>query len=68
MTVEFEHVRARNLVWHYTTLEALQSILATNTLLATEVSYQNDPREPDTGVELVVEALSLLEVSTSVEN
>lgn len=61
MTLNLEHLRAKNLVWHYTTLEALQSILSTHTLLATEVSYQNDPREPETGVELVAETLSLLE-------
>lgn len=57
---EIDGLRSRNLVWHYTTLEALQQILEGNTLLATEVSYQNDPREPDTARELIDAALSVL--------
>jgi hypothetical protein len=34
-----------NLVWHYTTLETLEKILSTQTLLATEANFQNDPNE-----------------------
>jgi hypothetical protein len=52
-----EELVSRRLVWHYTTLESLQIILKTGTLLATEVSYQNDPREPDTANEAVRESL-----------
>lgn len=33
------------LVWHYTSLGALISILTSNTLMATEVTFQNDPYE-----------------------
>lgn len=36
------------LVWHYTSLEALHEIVKTNSLLATEVSYQNDISETTT--------------------
>lgn len=36
------------LVWHYTTLETLTLILQANSLLATEVSFQNDIRETST--------------------
>jgi len=48
-----EALRARNLVWHYTTLESLQLILESGTLMATEVGYQNDPLEPDTAYEAI---------------
>ncbi len=34
-----------NLVWHYTSLSALMPILKNNSLLATEVNFQNDPYE-----------------------
>lgn len=53
-------LRARNLVWHYTTLESLQLILQENTLLATEVSYQNDRREPQTADRAIRKALKKL--------
>lgn len=52
-----DDLRAKKLVWHYTTLESLQLILQSGALLATEVSYQNDPREPETAVEAIEEAL-----------
>lgn len=52
-----EKLRSENLVWHYTTLEILQLILESNTLLATEVSYQNDPREPTTASEAIEDGL-----------
>lgn len=48
---------ARGLVWHYTTLDSLQVILESGTLLATEVSYQNDPQEPDTANDAIREGL-----------
>lgn len=34
-----------NLIWHYTTLDTLEKILESNSLLATEASFQNDPSE-----------------------
>lgn len=34
-----------NLIWHYTTLDTLEKILSTQTLLATEANFQNDPNE-----------------------
>lgn len=49
--------RARELAWHYTTLESLQLILESRSLLATEVSYQNDPREPETANDAIRSAL-----------
>lgn len=49
-----------SLVWHYTTLEILQMILESGTLLATEVGYQNDSREPETANEAIGEALQSL--------
>jgi hypothetical protein len=52
-----EELRSRRLVWHYTTLEALQIILETKTFLATEVSYQNDPQEPETANDAIRQAL-----------
>lgn len=59
MTYErtIEHLHAKRLVWHYTTLDALQLILESRTLLATEVNYQNDPREPETANDVIEEAL-----------
>lgn len=58
--MSIKNLRARGLVWHYTTLEALQLILASNTLLATEVSYQNDQREPETAREAIQKGLRQL--------
>jgi hypothetical protein len=55
-----DSLRDSGLVWHYTTLETLQYILESGALLATEVSYQNDPREPDTGRDAVRAALEQL--------
>jgi hypothetical protein len=55
-----EHLRAKGLVWHYTTLEALQLILESGTFLATEVGYQNDPREPETANAVIEETLRAL--------
>ncbi|MWV76018.1 DUF2971 domain-containing protein [Rathayibacter rathayi] len=52
-----ELLRDEQLVWHYTDLNTLQLILESNTLLATEVNYQNDPREPTTAIEAVEDAL-----------
>ncbi|WP_165971298.1 hypothetical protein [Microbacterium oleivorans] len=49
------------LVWHYTTLDSLQLILESGSLMATEVSYQNDPREPETANEVIHEALQTLQ-------
>lgn len=53
-------VSAKELAWHYTTLDSLQLILESGNLLATEVSYQNDPLEPKTGQEVVAKALAFL--------
>lgn len=56
-----DRLRERELVWHYTTLDVLQQILESKTFLATEVSYQNDPREPETAEDAVDRALDELE-------
>lgn len=61
-------LRARGLVWHYTTLEVLQLILASNTLLATEVRYQNDQREPETAREAIKEGLRKLSKDPAYSN
>jgi hypothetical protein len=45
------------LVWHYTTLDTLTLILQGNSLLATEVSFQNDIRETSTADAAFREAL-----------
>lgn len=37
--------RDKKLVWHYTSLSALIPILQNNSLIATEVAFQNDPYE-----------------------
>ena len=55
--------RARSqgdLVWHYTTLDTLALILQSNSLLATEVSFQNDIRETLTADAAFTEALEQL--------
>lgn len=57
--------RARSsgeLVWHYTTLDTLALILQSNSLLATEVSFQNDIRETSTADAAFREALEELNV------
>lgn len=51
---------AGELVWHYTTLDTLALILQSNSLLATEVSFQNDIRETSTADAAFKEALELL--------
>lgn len=53
-------LRARTpgeLVWHYTNLDTLSTILQTNSVLATEVSFQNDIRETSTADAAFREAL-----------
>jgi len=62
-----DSIQGRGLVWHYTTLETLQYILESGALLATEVSYQNDPREPDTGSNAVRAALNQLRLNSAYE-
>lgn len=59
-TSSIDALKARNLVWHYTTLDALQLILDSGTLMATEVSYQNDPLEPETANDAIKGALQQL--------
>lgn len=49
------------LVWHYTTLDTLALILQGNSLLATEVSFQNDIRETLTADAAFKEALEALQ-------
>jgi len=49
-----------DLVWHYTTLDTLALILQSNSLLATEVSFQNDIRETVTADAAFREALTSL--------
>lgn len=48
------------LVWHYTTLDTLTHILQSNSLLATEVSFQNDIRETTTADDAFREVLDRL--------
>lgn len=48
---------ADNLAWHYTTLNALTEILATNSLLATEIGFQNDLTEHETADKALEQAL-----------
>lgn len=55
-----DHLRERGLVWHYTTLGALQQILESKSFLATEVSYQNDPLETETADAVLFQALDEL--------
>lgn len=55
----FHHDQSQ-LVWHYTTLDVLQQILQGGYLLASEVSYQNDPSEPETAEEIIQTALSIM--------
>ena len=50
---DIEQLRGRRLVWQDTTLDTLQLISQGRTLSATEVSYQNDPREPQTAIDLI---------------
>ncbi|MCP2032606.1 hypothetical protein L1277_002716 [Okibacterium sp. HSC-33S16] len=47
----------KNLVWHYTTLETLEKILSTQTLLATEANFQNDPNEVSYAQSMITAAL-----------
>lgn len=49
-----------NLIWHYTTLNALADILASNSLLATEVGFQNDLTERETADKAITKALAVL--------
>lgn len=49
--------KPKNLVWHYTTLETLEQILGTQTLLATEANFQNDPHEVSYAQGMIREAL-----------
>lgn len=46
-----------NLVWHYTSLSALIPILKNNSLLATEVNFQNDPHEERAATNLLQKLL-----------
>lgn len=48
------------LVWHYATLDTLTLILQSNSLLATEVSFQNDIRETSTADSAFREALEAM--------
>ena len=48
------------LMWHYTTLEALDAILTSNSLMATEVSYLNDISETQTADDAFDTALDQL--------
>ncbi|WP_202564032.1 DUF2971 domain-containing protein [Agreia sp. COWG] len=50
-----------DLVWHYTTLETLELILRSQTLLATEASFQNDPNEASYARDLIAEGLERAE-------
>lgn len=63
MDLEAALQRARTpdeLVWHYTTLETLALILQSNSILATEVSFQNDIRETLTADDAFSNALNKL--------
>lgn len=67
MNVRMDHAaamaRARTpgeLVWHYATLDTLTLILQSNSLLATEVSFQNDIRETSTADSAFREALEAM--------
>lgn len=61
-----ERARTRGgLVWHYTTLDTLASILQSNSLLATEVSFQNDIRETSTADAAFRETLESMAASGS---
>lgn len=55
------------LVWHYTTLDTLALILQGNSLLATEVSFQNDIRETLTADAAFEEALEALQADPTYE-
>jgi hypothetical protein len=46
-----------DIVWHYTTLDTLAKILSSQTLLATEANFQNDPNEVAYSENLLKEAI-----------
>ncbi|MFJ4253740.1 hypothetical protein [Microbacterium sp. NPDC090003] len=53
------------LIWHYTSLDVLATILESNCLLATEVSFQNDIRETVTADEALAAALTDLKADAT---